>query len=77
MNERNSEYVAMIPAGGWRVAYKSPDGTERSEPVIGWALTRGGCGEAVLSDGTAVIVADDHPSTEFRIYHPDAKGESA
>lgn len=72
--ERNTEYVAMIPAGGWRIGYKQPDGTWWSEPLIGWALTRSGVGEALTCEGTALVMAGDHPgdSRNYYIYHPDA-----
>ncbi|MFY1589127.1 hypothetical protein ACN267_32245 [Micromonospora sp. WMMD734] len=68
-----SELVAIAPAGGWRVAWKTASGGEWSQPLVGWGLKADGTVVPLDADpGGFVDDFGDSPTHTYRIYHPDA-----
>jgi hypothetical protein len=43
-------YVAAIPGGGWRLAWKNDDGPELIEPVLAWVIGAEGEARALTVD---------------------------
>lgn len=54
-----TKYVAAIPGGGWRLAWKNEDGSELIEPVLAWIIGADGEGRALcVAEGAYVDVID-------------------
>ena len=82
---KDTEIIAIIPAGGWRVRYTYPDGSTYSAPLVGWALrdTDGfifplisdgsGYVEDAAADRQVTLLDGGHNSERatYVIYHPD------
>lgn len=74
-NDPYPGYMALLPAGGWRV--ELTDGGEKwSEPLVGWALKPGGIVVPLSADSTGLIEDFEHYSGEYRIYHPETTERS-
>ncbi|MEV5691133.1 hypothetical protein [Micromonospora globbae] len=65
--------VAIMPAGGWRVAYATDDGGEWSTPLVGWGVKADGTVVPLDCDPDGNVEDFDHLGGKWRIYHPDAK----
>lgn len=63
--------VALLPAGGWRVAWPQEDGTEWSQPLVGWGLRADGSVVPLDTDATGSVEELDSLHGKFRICHPD------
>lgn len=64
--------ISMIPANGWRIGYKDKDGSEWSQPLVGWGLKADG--EIVPLDADSSGLVDDcegQAEGSYRIYHPE------
>ncbi|MDQ0382437.1 hypothetical protein [Amycolatopsis thermophila] len=71
-SDSDANFVAFIPAGGWRVEIIGTNGERWDEPLVGWGLTRSG--HAVAFTGGPEGFAEEVPdlSNKTRVYHPDA-----
>ncbi|MFY1703929.1 hypothetical protein ACN28G_19705 [Micromonospora sp. WMMA1923] len=69
----HADLVAIVPADGWRVAWKTASGGEWSQPLVGWGLKADGT-VVPLDCDPAGYVDDfgDSATHTYRIYHPDA-----
>jgi hypothetical protein len=66
--------VALLPAGGWRVAWSRDDGQgEWSQPLVGWGLKADGSVVPLDTDGTGCVEELDSPRGKYRVYHPGAE----
>ncbi len=65
--------VALLPAGGWRVAGAQDDGTVWSQPLVGWGLRADGSVVPLDTDGTGCVEELDSLHGKYRVYHPDAQ----
>lgn len=64
--------VSMIPAVGWRVAYKNEDGSEWTRPLVGWGVKSDGDIAALDVDSTGLVEAIGETGNDsYRIYHED------
>ncbi len=66
--------VTLLPAGGWRVAWPQKDGTEWSQPLVGWGLHADGSIVPLDTDATGSVEELDSLHGDYRIYHPDQQG---
>jgi hypothetical protein len=64
----NTRIVALIPAGGWRVEYTNPDGSESVLPLVGWGATTSGQVVPLAYINEEVEPVDLHKG---RVFHPD------
>lgn len=69
------EYTALIPSGGWRIEYTDDDGSKSTDPLVGWALTVGGCIEPIITDSDGY--AREIDAGAYRICHPSSTGPIA
>lgn len=75
VDQDDSSYIAAIPGGGWRLAWKQTDGTEYVEPVLAWAIDRNGYGQAISADTDGLVATveprDGNPRFIPPVVHVD------
>jgi hypothetical protein len=69
--DERAGYVALIPAGGWRVEFSDDDGSKWDEPLAGWALKNSGRIDPFTTDADGLTQNFDSYAGQYRIYHPD------
>lgn len=67
--------VGTIPANGWRIRYRNPDGSMWSEPIIGFAIYADGEVKPLTVDRGG-FVEPTECQEQCHIYHPDQEGLS-
>jgi hypothetical protein len=78
MSSRNADavgeptVVALIPAAGWRVGWRSDDGQEWTQPLVGWGLRDDGSVVPLDTDCNGLVEALTEVGGTWRVYHPDA-----
>lgn len=67
--------LSTIPANGWRIRYRNPDGSMWSEPIVAWAIYADGAVKALTVDRGGYVEPTECES-HCEIYHPDQEGQS-
>lgn len=70
-------YVALIPAGGWRVEFRGKDGSTYSESLVGWGLKPDGTVAPFTTDCDGLIQNLHEYPDRYRVYHRDTAETSA
>jgi hypothetical protein len=62
---------ALIPPAGWRVAWRGDDGTEWTQPLVGWGLRDDGSVVPLDTDCDGLVQELIDTGGSWRVYHPD------
>lgn len=62
--------VAVLPAQGWRVSYRNPDGSTFTHPLLGWLVWDDGSVEPIDTDPYGVVEPVTETANFERLIEP-------